>query len=177
MRVPGVGEPRAVLRAAIDHIAAEGIAVDEIARIVTSAPVGPSQRRYANSAALVTSDHGPEAIFHEMQAIERAFGRRRRGQRWRARPLDLDLILWSGGTYCSDRLVVPHPAFRFRPFVLRPGAEIAPLWRDPTTGLTLRQLSTRLTAPRPLPSARNTNRVNSARGPLAQSVEQLTFNQ
>ena len=154
MRVPGVGGPRAVLRATIDHIAARGITVDAVSRIVTSAPVGPSQRRYANAAALVTSDRGPQAMLHEMQAIERAFGRRRRGQRWRARPLDIDLILWSGGAYCSDRLAIPHPAFRMRPFVLAPAAEIAPLWRDPSTGLTLRQLSTRLTAPRPLPSAR-----------------------
>ena len=154
MRVPGVGGPRAVLRATIDHIAARGITVDAVSRIVTSAPVGPSQRRYANAAALVTSDRGPQAMLHEMQAIERAFGRRRRGQRWRARPLDIDLILWSGGAYCSDRLAIPHPAFRIRPFVLAPAAEIAPLWRDPSTGLTLRQLSTRLTAPRPLPSAR-----------------------
>ena len=37
MRVPGVGGPRAVLRAAIDRMAAKGIAVDEVARIVTSA--------------------------------------------------------------------------------------------------------------------------------------------
>lgn len=154
MRVPGVGDPRAVLRAAIDHMAAKGIAVEKTAGIVTSAPVGPSQRRYANSAALVSSDLRPEAMFKEMQAIERAFGRRRRGQRWRARTLDLDLILWSGGAYCSDRLAIPHPAFRLRPFVLAPAAEIAPLWRDPSTGLTLRQLSTRLTAPRPLPRAR-----------------------
>ena len=154
MRVPGLGGPRAVLRAAIDHIAASGIAVDEASHIVISAPVGPSQRRYANSAAVVASDLQPDAMLHELQAIERAFGRRRRGQRWRARPLDIDLILWSGGAYCSDRLAIPHPAFRIRPFVLAPAAEIAPLWRDPSTGLTLRQLSTRLTAPRPLPSAR-----------------------
>ena len=154
MRVPGIGGPRAVLRAAIDHIAARGNAVDAASRIVSSAPVGPSQRRYANSAALVASDRGPEAMLTEMQAIERAFGRRRRGQRWRGRPLDIDLILWSGGAYCSDRLAIPHPAFRLRPFVLGPATEIAPLWRDPSTGLFLRQLSTRLTAPRPLPRAR-----------------------
>ena len=154
MRVPGIGGPRAVLRAAIDHIAARGNAVDAASRIVSSAPVGPSQRHYANSAALVASDRGPEAMLTEMQAIERAFGRRRRGQRWRGRPLDIDLILWSGGAYCSDRLAIPHPAFRLRPFVLGPATEIAPLWRDPSTGLFLRQLSTRLTAPRPLPRAR-----------------------
>jgi len=154
MRVPGIGGPRAVLRAAIEHIATRGIAVDAVSRTVSSAPVGPSHRRYANSAALVASDRGPEAMATEMQAIERAFGRRRRGQRWRARPLDIDLILWSGGAYLSDRLAIPHPAFRIRPFVLGPAAAIAPLWRDPSSGLTLRQLSTRLTTPRPLPRAR-----------------------
>ena len=163
MRVPGIGGPRAILRAAIDHIAARGIAVDAVSRTVSSAPVGPSQRRYANSAALVTSDRGPEAMLTEMQEIERAFGRRRRGQRWRARSLDIDLLLWSGGAYLSARLAIPQPAFRPRSFVLAPAAAIAPHWRDPFTGRTLRQLSTRLTAPRPLPRARHTNRVEAAR--------------
>ncbi|MCH2486241.1 MAG: 2-amino-4-hydroxy-6-hydroxymethyldihydropteridine diphosphokinase [Erythrobacter sp.] len=154
MRVPGVGGPRAVIGAALDRMAEEGIVVDERSRILSTAPIGPSQRRYANAAALVSSDLDPEALLSVTQDIERAFGRRRQGQRWRARPLDIDLILWSGGAYGSDGLAIPHPAFRIRPFVLRPAAEIAPLWHDPSTGRTLRQLSTRLTAPRPLPRAR-----------------------
>ena len=83
--------------------------------------------------------------------IEASFGCRRGGQRWGARVLDLDIILWEGGAWSSPDLTVPHTAFRSRSFVLTPAAAIAPRWRDPVTGLSLRQLRARLTRPRPLP--------------------------
>jgi 2-amino-4-hydroxy-6-hydroxymethyldihydropteridine diphosphokinase len=58
--------------------------------------------------------------------------------------LDLDIVLWSGGPWASERLVIPHPEFRSRAFVLAPAAAVAPGWRDPVTGRTLRQLNARL---------------------------------
>ena len=118
--------------------------------IIASAPVGPSQRRYANAATVIDSDETPAQLLTRLKQIERAFGRRR-GRRWGARPLDLDIVLWSGGAWASRGLVVPHVAFRDRDFVLRPLARIVPGWRDPVTGLRVRQLAHRLTARRPLP--------------------------
>ena len=143
MRVPRVGGPRRVLRAAIEVLAGEGIEVLDVSRIHSSLPVGPSQRRYANSAARVEAPLGPPKFLERMQAIETRFGRQRRGARWRSRSLDLDIILWSGGTWLSPELTIPHPLFRSRDFVSRPAAEVAPHWRDPVTGLTLRQISAR----------------------------------
>src|SRR3546814_8423877 len=67
------------------------------------------------------------------------FGRRMRGQKWRERVLDLDIVLWSGGCWHDGGLIVPHRLFRDRQFVLEPAAGIAGGWRDPVTGLTLRQ--------------------------------------
>ena len=62
--------------------------------------------------------------------------------------LDLDVILWSGGPYAEPGLTIPHPLFRIRDFVLAPAAHVAADWRDPVTGLTVRQLHARLTRPR-----------------------------
>src|SRR3546814_4583193 len=59
--------------------------------------------------ALVASSLDPPAMLDRLQAIEAAFGRRT-GQRWSARTLDLDILLWSGGIWSDDRLVIPHPA-------------------------------------------------------------------
>ena len=59
-----------------------------------------------------------------LKAIERDFGRRR-GQRWGARVIDLDIILWSGGRWRSPGLIVPHSAYAARDFVLHPLATIA----------------------------------------------------
>ena len=141
------GPPEQVLDAALAELKRRGIKVKAAGPIVRSAPVGPSLRRYANSAALVKWRGSPQELLHELKAIERSFGRRAGGQRWTSRVLDLDIVLWSGGAWSSADLTVPHLLFRQRDFVLRPAAGIAPQWRDPVTGLTLRQLAARLARP------------------------------
>jgi 2-amino-4-hydroxy-6-hydroxymethyldihydropteridine diphosphokinase len=92
---------------------------------------------------LLQSDEAPPALLRRLKAIERDFGRRR-GRVWGARVIDLDIVLWSGGAWGDSRLTVPHPRFRGRDFVLAPLAEVAPDWRDPVTGLSIRQLAARL---------------------------------
>jgi len=139
-----------VLAAALAAIAGAGIAVEAASPFVDSAPMGPSRRRYANAAAAIATSLGPEDLLVLLQRIEGAFGRRRSGRRWRARVLDLDIVLWSGGPYVSDGLTVPHPAFRERRFVLGPATQVARGWRDPVSGLTISQLKARLTRPTPL---------------------------
>ena len=148
------GHPRAVVLAALRALDGERLSVVAAAPPIRSAPLGPSRRQFANSAALIETRLGPMQVLERMQAIERDFGRRRSGRRWGARVLDLDLILWSGGRWRSPRLTLPHPQFRSRAFVLGPAARLAPCWRDPLTGLTLAQLAARLTRRRPNPTAR-----------------------
>lgn len=143
MRVPGIGAPRAVLPKALERLADRGVEVEIASRIRASHPVGPSLRTYANGAAIVSARLDPPAMLALLQSVESEFGRDKRGARWRARSLDLDIVLWSGGAWFSPDLVIPHLLFRERDFVLRPAAEIAPDWRDPVTGLTLRQLAAR----------------------------------
>lgn len=145
------GRPRDVIDMALIELLRAGISIRKVSPIVLTAPVGPSLRRYANAAALIESSLEPDELLELLKNIERAFGRRAGGQRWTARVLDLDIILWSGGTYADPALTIPHPLFRDRTFVLEPAGMIAPRWRDPITGLTLQQLTARLTAPRSLP--------------------------
>ena len=141
------GSPADEVRAALAAIGG----VTAMSAIVTSAAVGPSLRRYANAVAIVETDDSPPELLARLKAIERAFGRRR-GQRWGARVIDLDIVAWSGGAWRSPGLIVPHPRWRERDFVLAPLASIAPLWRDPVSGRTVRQLLARLTARAPVPS-------------------------
>lgn len=145
-----------VLNEAITALEMPDIDVFAHSPIISSAPVGPSQRNYANAAAIVASPLAPPALLARLHGIEAHFGRERRGQRWRARVLDLDVILWSGGIWAEDNpaLSIPHPAMRSRGFVLAPAAMIAPDWRDPVTGLTIRQLQSRFTRPKPLDASR-----------------------
>ena len=113
--------------------------------IVRSAPLGPSIRRFANAVVMIETRETPPELLARLKGIERTFGRRR-GQRWGARVIDLDIISWSGGRWTARDLIVPHPAFRDRRFVLDPMKTIAAAWRDPVTGLTVRHLAYRAQA-------------------------------
>jgi 2-amino-4-hydroxy-6-hydroxymethyldihydropteridine diphosphokinase len=143
------GPPERVIEAACAAIeAAPKVSVKSVSPIVRSAPLGHSRRRYANAAAIVRSKLEPPEMLAFLQAIEHDFGRRRTGRRWRERVIDLDIVLWNRGMWHSPELIVPHPEFRDRAFVLAPAVAIAPDWRDPLTGLTPRHLLARLTRPR-----------------------------
>ena len=147
MRVPGIGNPRRVLSAALASLELEGARLLALSPIVDSEPVGPSTRRYANGAAVIETLLSPSDLLRVLQAVERGFGRtrnQRRGQRWRARVLDLDIVLWSGGVWCTTDLIIPHREMRGRDFVLGPARVIAGAWRDPATGLRLSHLYARL---------------------------------
>lgn len=134
------GAPADEVRAALAAIGGDVVMTSPF---ITTPPLGPARRRFVNAAALIESDDSPPEMLARLKAIEAAFGRRR-GQRWTDRVIDLDIILWSGGSWSSDGLTVPHPEFRRRDFVLRPLAAVVPDWRDPVTGLTIRQLAARL---------------------------------
>jgi 2-amino-4-hydroxy-6-hydroxymethyldihydropteridine diphosphokinase len=142
------GSPAATLRAAL---AALGPRL--VSAIRATPALGPAGRSFANAVAIVDSNLAPDELLAQLKAIERAFGRRA-GRRWGPRVLDLDIVLWAGGAWGGPGPVVPHPAFRERAFVLQPLAEIAPGWRDPLSGATVRQLLARLTAPRPMPRSK-----------------------
>ncbi len=147
------GAPDRVLGAALAALEGEGIRVVRAGPVISSAPIGPSLRRYANSAAVVETDLLPDALLTALKQIERAFGRTRGGQRWSTRVLDLDIVLWRGGAWSSPGLTVPHVAYRSREFVLAPALAIAADWRDPLSGLTVRQLLHRLRRAKPLTPA------------------------
>ncbi len=140
-----------MLAGALAMLEQRGVTVERSSNFVCSAPLGPSRRRYANAAAIVITPLLPPDLLALCKRVEAAFGRRAGGRRWGRRVLDLDVVLWHGGAWRERALTVPHPAFRRRDFVLAPACEIAAKWRDPLTGLTLRQLRTRLTRPRPRP--------------------------
>lgn len=143
------GSPRGVIVAALQALDRAGLHLRASSPIIETAPIGPSRRKFANAAAIVETEYTPPALLAHLKRIERQFGART-GQRWGARTLDLDIILWSGGIWKHKHLFIPHGAYRERDFVLIPLTRIAAHWRDPMTGFTVRQLQSRVKKPKPV---------------------------
>jgi 2-amino-4-hydroxy-6-hydroxymethyldihydropteridine diphosphokinase len=141
------GPPKRVVEAAVDAL---GVGVTARSRTFATPALGPSHRRFANAAVLIETDLDPEELLDHLKDVERIFGRRR-GKRWGARVLDLDIILWSEGAWSSPALTIPHPEFRHRDFVLTPLLEIAAHWHDPISGQSVRHLKAQLDRPRRRP--------------------------
>lgn len=91
-------------------------------------PVGPvDQEWFLNIAVALATDLTPEALLADCHAIEEALGRNRAVEiRWGPRFIDIDLIAFGEVTRSGPGLILPHPRFAERGFVLTPLAEIAP---------------------------------------------------
>jgi 2-amino-4-hydroxy-6-hydroxymethyldihydropteridine diphosphokinase len=96
-----------------------------------------------NGVATGITSLGAHALLERLLSIEHAFGRTR-PYGGAPRTLDLDLILYGDAVIDEPGLVVPHPRFRERRFVLEPLVEIAPDWSDPVTGRTISDLLSEL---------------------------------
>ncbi len=138
-----LGDSLLTLNSAVAHL--DGLAD---LRVLTcsswyrTAPIGPPQPDYLNGCLLLTTSLTPQILMQQLLSAETHFGRERR-ERWGARTLDLDLLLFDDVVVFDPDLTIPHPRMNDRAFVLVPLAEIAADWIDPTTGQTIaRQAAT-----------------------------------
>ena len=134
-----LGDSERLLRDAVDTLA--GTIHDiRVSRWYVTAPVGVGpQPDFLNGALVGATSLPPRALLDRLLAIEAQFGRER-PHPGAARTLDLDLILYGSAVLNEPGLIVPHPRFRERRFVLEPLAEIAPEWIDPVTRRTVATL-------------------------------------
>lgn len=104
--------------------------------LYSSPPMGPQdQPDYTNAVMQINTSLDPMVLLRALQTIEDEQGRvRKPGQRWGARTLDLDLLLYGQQQIESEQLTVPHLGITNRAFVLYPLKEIAPDLVIPTLG-------------------------------------------
>ncbi|MBD1581721.1 2-amino-4-hydroxy-6-hydroxymethyldihydropteridine diphosphokinase [Pseudoalteromonas sp. S16_S37] len=93
-----------------------------------SKPMGPQdQPDYVNAVACLDTELDAHALLDALQTIELEQGRERKDERWGARTLDLDILLFGNQVIDTERLTVPHYGLCQREFVVYPLLEIAPV--------------------------------------------------
>jgi 2-amino-4-hydroxy-6-hydroxymethyldihydropteridine diphosphokinase len=136
-----LGEPQATLEAALVALNQHPqITLETHSSWYLTAAIGPPQPDYVNGTAILQTNLSPPELMAQLLETENQFGRVRR-ERWGARTLDLDLLLFGDVILATPDLTIPHPRMYDRAFVLVPLAEIAPDWCDPCSGQTMQALA------------------------------------
>lgn len=99
----------------------------DVSPFYRSKPLGPQdQNDYLNAVIKITTTLSPIELLDALQTIEKAQGRVRKENRWGARTLDLDILLYDDLVIESERLTIPHYHMKNREFVLYPLFDISP---------------------------------------------------
>ncbi len=119
-------------------------------RLFETPPIGGpgGQEPFLNAVAVFDTAASAREILVLLQDAEEQLGRRRH-HRWAARSIDLDVVLHGDLVGGGSGLIVPHPRYTARQFVLQPACDVAAEYRDPRFGWTLRQLADHVTAGAP----------------------------
>lgn len=98
-----------------------------LSSLYLSKPMGPQdQDDYINAVIAIETSLSALELLDALQSIENSAGRVRKDNRWGARVLDCDILLYGSESIENERLTIPHYGMKLREFVLLPLAEIAP---------------------------------------------------
>lgn len=129
-----LGERLTYLRTAIESIP-DLVAVSSLYE--TDPIGGPEQEPFLNCVVELDTDISARDLLELCRTLEAA-AERVRIERWGPRTLDVDVVYIDGETVNEPDLIVPHPRWRDRAFVMIPLGELAPDlitdWVDPDEG-------------------------------------------
>jgi 2-amino-4-hydroxy-6-hydroxymethyldihydropteridine diphosphokinase len=109
----------------------------ELSPVYRGRAIGFEGDDFLNLVAGLQTARAPEAILQEIDEIHSLARRERGGHRLQPRTLDIDLLLYGRRVVGDPGKELPRPDVLEYAFVLRPLADIAPLFRHPVTGRTV----------------------------------------
>jgi 2-amino-4-hydroxy-6-hydroxymethyldihydropteridine diphosphokinase len=103
-----------------------------------------NQADFINTAVRGQTDLEPLELLQAIKDIERQLGRIERFH-YGPREIDIDIIFYGDTIFKSDELIIPHPHFAERDFVLQPLLDLNSGLRGPLTNQTISELLSQLT--------------------------------
>jgi 2-amino-4-hydroxy-6-hydroxymethyldihydropteridine diphosphokinase len=123
-----------IIESAIDLVTSKIGQKSVASSLYESESWGFSSELFLNQVIAIETNMSPDEILITCQQIEVQLGRIRKGAGYEARTIDIDLLYYNSIVLKSPDLTIPHPRIADRRFVLVPLAEIAPDYKDPTSG-------------------------------------------
>jgi len=121
-----IGNRRSNLDNAVMSLEKSGFEIDKISSVYETEPVGfKDQDSFYNMAVSGYFKGEPENLLKVINKIEADLGRKR-VLKYGPRTIDIDIIFFGGRVIRTGDLIIPHPEYRNRKFVLIPAAEIEP---------------------------------------------------
>lgn len=123
-----VGDRRRHLRTAI-HLLSKTVKVVRLSSVWESHPMDcpPGAGLFLNMALSGVTVRSPESLLAAMHDVEKQIGRRRL-RRNESRRIDLDLIFYGARLSGRTELLIPHPRYHERSFVIAPLGELGLDW-------------------------------------------------
>jgi len=135
-----VGNRQANLKAAVAALEPARIHVLRASPIYETEPVeNTNQPRFLNLVIEAETKLFPEQLLQRTLKIEQNLGRVRRIPKG-PRTIDIDILFYGKTIVQSATLEIPHPRLAERRFVLAPLADLAPDFRHPLTGRSVREM-------------------------------------
>jgi 2-amino-4-hydroxy-6-hydroxymethyldihydropteridine diphosphokinase len=95
---------------------------------------------FFNQVVSLHTRHNPSTLLESIHQIEILCGRKRSGIQYAPRIIDIDILFYNDRVITSENLTIPHKQMHLRRFVLEPMAEIAPMYKHPLTGRTMKEM-------------------------------------
>ncbi len=99
-----------------------------------------AQPAYYNCCVGFSADCSPQDLLAFCGTLETSLGRKRNGQKWQSRPIDIDIVLFGSLIINQPDLTVPHYDLDNRDFFIKPLLELKSDLVHPTSNKGLQQL-------------------------------------
>ncbi|MFN4226933.1 MAG: 2-amino-4-hydroxy-6-hydroxymethyldihydropteridine diphosphokinase [Candidatus Ratteibacteria bacterium] len=114
--------------------------IKKISSFFENPPVNAKGGFFLNGAIEIETNLSPEQLLEKLKDVEKKIGRKFPHKKGEAREIDFDIIFYEGKKFKTKKIIIPHPEYRKRIFVLRPLLEINPDFIDPETNKKIKEI-------------------------------------
>jgi len=109
-----------------------GIAISKVSSVYLTSPVNCAGDDFYNACVRGSTTLSADELLTLAKSVEKMLGRKGSGND--PRPIDIDILFYGSSVVAKEGLVIPHPSWRHRIFVIVPLLEVCEEFIEPVSG-------------------------------------------